>query len=1014
MKSQVHFLIISLLFFCTPNILAQDGYFQQEVNTTIHVKLNDKQNTLSAFETFDYINNSPDTLKVIYVHLWPNAYKNNSTEMAIQAEENGELDFHFADSIDRGFIDSLNFKVDEQKVVMTYMLPNEDICILELNKPLLPGEKITVSTPFRVKIPKGIYSRLGHIGESYQITQWFPKPAVYDKNGWHPLPYLSQGEFYSEYGSYDVYITLPENYVVGATGDLVDCPDEIKFLNKKVEETEARIKDNKLVSYNKIGKPLIDFPESSKTLKTLHYYQENIHDFAWFADKRYHVLKGEVKLPNSEETVTTWAMFTNIEAKLWQDAIPYLDSAIYYYSLWTGNYPYKQVTAVDGSISAGGGMEYPNVTVIGTSYSAKSLEQVIVHEVGHNWFYGLLGSNERIHAWMDEGLNSFMENRYFEKRYPNDKMDFGLPAKLNKKLGLDEYGNRGMFDLGYVFNARRNYDQAIETPSQLFTPINYGAIVYGKTAIGFDYLKAYLGDQLFDKCMHKYYDIWHFKHPQPEDIRKIFEEVSKKDLSWLFDDFIKTTKKIDYAFTKVKKTESGYDLTLKNTAQIESPVSVYGVSGNDTRLIQWVEGFNGEKTISISGEFQKFILDEPMDIPMLKRTDDIIETKGLLKKVEPIKLEFLGSLEKRDRTSLYYLPLIGYNYYDGVMPGIALYNSTFPDKKFSYVLLPMFSTKQKTISGTGEINYKIFGNKYFRRITLYTKAQSFGIDYYKLIAMGGEYVQNEFTKQWTIKPGVEAEIYRPLRKKTQHLVGYRTVINSEFSKNTKPGTNVYHELKYTLRNKQILKPGSIEIKAIAGNPTYASNFSIIQATTFKRFNYNKDLKGISIRFFGGYFLQSSNTGRYNFNLSGQNGYRDYMYDNVFLGRNTQLPNILTQQSMLNQGGFITSTTYPISSNSWMLTSNIKIDLPITPIKIFADLGFYPTSTNGQKTVSTAYDAGANLSIGRGLLEVYFPFIYSDEFKSNFTFYSINYLQRIRFVININKINPYQLLKDIAP
>lgn len=1011
----IRILFTTLLFTSiTSTIFSQKDYFQQEVNTTIHVQLNDQNNTLSAFETIEYINNSADTLDILYFHLWPNAYQNNSSAMAIQAEENGELDFHFADSIDRGGIDSLSFKVNQTKVAMKFEPGYEDICILELNEPLLPGGKATISTPFKVKIPKGIYSRLGHIGESYQITQWFPKPAVYDKNGWHPLPYLSQGEFYSEYGSYDVYITLPKNYVVGATGDLVDCPQEVEFLNNKVQETEAKIKDGNLITRNKAGIPLMVFPKSSEELKTLHYHQKNIHDFAWFADKRYHVLKGEVQLPNSNEKVTTWAMFTNNEAHLWKDAIPYLDSAIYYYSLWTGNYPYKQVTAVDGSISAGGGMEYPNVTVIGESYTAKSLEQVIVHEVGHNWFYGLLGSNERIHAWMDEGLNSFTENRYFEQRYPNDKMDFGLPTKINQKIGFDKYGNRGMFDLGYLFNARRNYDQAIETPSQLFTPTNYGAIVYGKTAIGFDYLKAYLGDDLFDQCMHKYYDLWHFKHPQPEDIRKVFEEVSNKNLSWLFDDFIKTTKKIDYGISKIKKTENDFELSIKNSAQIAGPISIYGIKGNQVKLIQWIEGFTGIKTITISGDFDKIVLDEPMDIPMLKRTDDVIETKGLFKKVEPIKLEFLGSIESRDKTSLYYTPLIGYNFHDGIMPGVALYNSTFPDKKLSYVLLPMFSTKQKTIAGIGEINYKIFGNKFIRSMEIFANGRSFGIDNSKLVSGNGTFTETNLTKQWTIKTGFEAEIYRPLRKRTQHKFGYRAVFNNEYNSTSNIGTNIYHEVKYSLKNKQVLKPGMISLKAIFGDPVYASNFGLIQANISKRINYNKDLKGITFRVFGGYFIQSSNSGRYNFNLSGQSGYRDYMYDNIFLGRNTTYPNMLTQQSMLNQGGFITSTSYPISSNTWMVSTNVKADLPVTPIKLFADLGFYPSTINGEKATKAAYDAGAYLSFGKGFLEVYFPIIYSDEFKSNFSYQNINYLQRIRFILNLNKINPFQLIKEVAP
>jgi len=217
--------IVIMFAFAFCNGIAQE-YFQQEVNTTINVRLNDKNNTLSAFEEIEYINNSPDSLEYIFFHIWPNAYRNNATDMAIQNDENGDIDFHFADSINRGFIDSLDFKVDGEFVISAPDVDHIDIVALVLKTPLAPGNKITITTPFRVKIPLGIYSRLGHIGQSYQITQWFPKPAVYDRNGWHPLPYLSQGEFYSEYGTYDVTITLPKNYVVGATGDLVNNPEE--------------------------------------------------------------------------------------------------------------------------------------------------------------------------------------------------------------------------------------------------------------------------------------------------------------------------------------------------------------------------------------------------------------------------------------------------------------------------------------------------------------------------------------------------------------------------------------------------------------------------------------------------------------------------------------------------------------------------------------------------------------------------------------------------------------------
>jgi hypothetical protein len=166
---------------------------------------------------------------------------------------------------------------------------------------------------------------------------------------------------------------------------------EIKRLNQlaKVTDTITKFSDD------------LSFPLSDLTTKTLRYTQNNIHDFGWFADKRFHVLKGEVEVPHTNEKVTIWTMFTNNEADLWKNSIEYMHDALYYYSLWNGDYPYKQCTAVDGTISAGGGMEYPNVTVIGESGSAYLLEEVIMHEVGHNWFYGMLGNNERDHPWMD-------------------------------------------------------------------------------------------------------------------------------------------------------------------------------------------------------------------------------------------------------------------------------------------------------------------------------------------------------------------------------------------------------------------------------------------------------------------------------------------------------------------------------------------------------------------------------------------------------------------------------------
>src|ERR1051325_7565249 len=203
----------------------EKAYFQQEVNYTINVKLDDVKNDLNGDETLEYINNSPDELSFIWFHIWPNAYKNNYTPLAKQLIADGNKKFYFASKEQRGWIDGLDFKVNGQPIKTE---PGESIDRIKLilNEPLKPGTKITITTPVHVHTPIGVFSRLRNIYQQYQITQWYPKPAVYDKYGWHAIPYLNQGEFYSEFGSFDVYITLPKNYVLGATGTMVNGEEE--------------------------------------------------------------------------------------------------------------------------------------------------------------------------------------------------------------------------------------------------------------------------------------------------------------------------------------------------------------------------------------------------------------------------------------------------------------------------------------------------------------------------------------------------------------------------------------------------------------------------------------------------------------------------------------------------------------------------------------------------------------------------------------------------------------------
>ena len=860
-----------------------------------------------------------------------------------------------------------------------------------------------ISTPFHIKIPSGEMSRMGHIGQSYQITQWYPKPAVFDRNGWNQMPYLNQGEFYSEFGSFDVKITLPKNYVLGATGDMVDGEGELDWLNKKVAETEA------IKSFDTKD---LAFPASDAETKTLRFKQKNVHDFAWFCDKRYHVLKGEIETPHTKRKVTTWVMFTNSEGNIRKNSIQYVNDAIYYYSLWNGDYPYNHCTAVDGTISAGGGMEYPNITVIGSSGNAFMLDVVIAHEVGHNWFYGMLGSNERVHGWLDEGLNSFNENRYIETKYPEQKLIGNVAdGPIGKRFDLARYKHKSQYDLSYLFSAVKNEDQAIETTSADFTAINYGGVMYSKTAIVMDYLMAYLGEEVMTKAMQAYFDEWHFKHPMPEDFRRSIETSTGKNLSWLFDGLIKSTRKLDYKITFAHRNSDGsWDLGIKNTGNINGPVLIQGIK--DGKLVGEVvyDGFYGKQALTFpASEIDFFKIDMREDMPEINRNNNKIKTKGLFKRTEPFKLQFLGSLDNPDKTQLFWTPVAGWNNYNKWMFGVALYNSIIPQKKFEFELMPLFSYSTKDVAGYAHVAYNMYPKNVFQRVTLgiTTARYAYSNDPFDL----------NFNK---IAPELNIRVKRSsLRSPYNFDIRYRNITLIEDSYKAKfeftpviysPDTIItnFNDLTLLFSKQDAITPYDIGLNFQQGQKMMKAAL-----TAHYSYNFKKKNKGLDIRVFAGTFVgtKAIDAGLYRFRMSGQTGSQDYFYDNIFLGR-TENEGILSSQFTESDGGF-KAFSFAGQSSRWLTALNFKTSLGNMklPIKLYGDIGTYEDGLSGSNKI--LYDAGVCLSFRKNIFEIYFPLILSQEFKDYQKIYDVNYAETIRFTLNLNLVNPFSLIRNFS-
>ncbi len=998
-----------LLLFITKTIIAQKAYFQQQVDYTINVKLNDVKHLLSANETIVYQNNSPDDLEFIYFHLWPNAYRDNNTALVRQFLQQGDRNLYYAKQQDRGFIDSLDFKVDNQSLKIEYVQDNPDIAKVYLPYALKSGKNITITTPFRVKIPAA-FSRFGHDKQTYAVSQWYPKPAVYDAHGWNPMPYLEQGEFYSEFGSFDVSISLPKNYVLAATGDRYDNETEEAFLNQKVLETEKKIKTINSEGFKKD----MSFPASDKEYKTVRFKQEKVHDFAWFADKRYNVLRGEVVLPHSKKSVTTWAFFTDKSIELWKDAIGYISDATFYYSLWNGDYAYNNVTAVHAPIAAGGGMEYPTITVIGEASAAFDLDVVITHEVGHNWFYGMLGSNERKNAWMDEGINSFNELRYVQTKYPKATLadilgrdsTFGL-------LHVNKYKQRYSYYWLYAMSAKQGADQPCQLPADEYTGMNYGAIVYSKTALLFNYLMNYMGENDFDIAMQFYFNQCKFKHPNPTDLQKTLEYYSEKKLDWFFKDLIGTTKKLDYKVSKVKKQEDGsYEIMVKNVGDIEGPVALYGLNNKDLMGMVWYDGFKDSKKLLFPpSEITSFKIDYNEIMPDINRKNNTIRTKGIFKKTEPLKAEFIAALDNPNKTQLFYTPIMGYNMYNGYMLGLAYYNHVLFEKKFETELAPMYAFGNKDISGIANARLNLHPKRIFSTINIGFKSQRFAyrnddgingtVSSYNKFA---PYINLDFKKKHATSLLQQRLTYRYV----EIMNGNARVQNVNYAVN---------DMSYQLSNNHALYPTLIKVNGQTNADMQKVSVTITQKIFVSKTHF------FEIRAFVGkmfYQSQGQNSVDYRFRTSGWNGGNDYLYDNLYLGRSEPTGSFGAAQFTETEGAFKISTGALGQSSNWVATLNIKSPKIFKlPLLLYADIGtcasdgLPPATPNQQANQNILFDAGIDIVIVRDIFEIFVPLAISQNIQNNNTLNGINnnLFHQIRFVLNLNKVNPFTLIKQ---
>lgn len=929
-------------------------YWQQRVDYTIDVKLLEKEKSLEGFARIVYTNHSPDTLHYIWFHLWPNAYKNDGTAFSEQLLRNGNTSFYFSDEDQRGYINRLDFSVNNKRAAFTSDSAYIDKGKLSLPSPLAPGDSISITTPFFVKLP-AFFSRSGYTQDLFVAAQWYPKPAVYDSRGWHPIPYLDQGEFYSEFGNFTVNISVPDDYLVASSGNL-QTEKELNFL-----KTTGKIPAEKqtiYLDYLKKKKTTRSLNSPSKTknkpsetkstgkpfaYKTLTYSLQNAHDFAWFASKNFIVSYDS--LQTGGRTIDVFAFYHPKMQKDWQPAVGYLKTAVRFYSGNLMAYPYSSVTAVGTeSLTSYGGMEYPSITLITGKFSGKLLDEVLTHETGHNWFYGIAASNERAHAWMDEGMNSFYEQRYMQEKYGHNYTTGEYPKFLRNKLPASQA------ELGLRSKAHVYKDQPIETPSADFEALNYGLVVYEKGSQWMTHLEKMMGREAFDSMMRLYFNEWKFKHPYPEDFRLVVERFSKQEVSAVFDKLHRTGM-IDSVDRK-RQLKPTFLFNLKETDKYQYISFLPAI------------GYNYYDDIMLGAGVHNYQLPMPR-----------------------LRFAFAGLYGTKSQA----MNFIGSADYDLFLQSNGL---------FKKITLGLNAARFSRNAGTDSLGQNVFTSftKWVPKLQLHFKQpvtssirKWIDLRSYQITETAFEYVYSSGHQSYFPTNGGSNPRY--LNQISFHSENSRALYPWNYELRLQQGNKFYKlafEGNYFFNYR---KGGGLSVRTYAAKFGYLGNPSIIEK--YQLVAYMPKLtatRGDEDYTYSNYFI-----GRNELEGSG----------------------LSSQQIALNEGGLKLRTDLfqglQGRSENWIAAANFSTSIPKKvfplpiPLKIFLDVGTYAEAWKKDAATSRfLYVAGLELPLFN-VVTVYAPVLYSKEFNSITTTGEYDsFFKRISFTIRLDKLKPKML------
>ena len=553
---------------------AQPDRWQQRVNYKMNVSVDVNANLINGTENLEYSNNSPDKLNRVFFHVYWNAFQPGS-EMDLRSQELGKIYINGRSDWDSRVKDRISkltpSEIGYQKILSLKLNGAEQplklhgtILEVDLTKPILPKNKVNFVIVFEAQVPLQIRrsGRDNAEGVRYSMSQWYPKMCEYDYEGWHPTPYVAR-EFYGVWGDYDVTIKIDKSYKLAGTGVLQNAA-EIGW------------------GYDRPGTPLKNIATPNRTW---HFIGKNVHDFVWAADPDYeHMVRKQdgvilnIVYKKSDSLEKKWETVADAAVTV----LPYMEKRF-------GKYPYPQYSFIQGG---DGGMEYPMATLI----KGPGLGGVF-HEWMHSWYQMMLGTNESLYPWMDEGFTSWAEGE--------------VKAYYDKEMNIAEKEDLPLHHAGaynkYYFLMKQNLAEPLSTHADHYnTNLTYEINAYAKGEMFLEQLGYIVSDSVRDRILLEYYKLWRFKHPNASDFVKVAQDVSGIQLDWYKEYWIYTTKTIDYSIDSLWGEGNVSKIRLRRIGQMPMPIDLELTFKDSTKELHYVPlnlmfgnkpAENGEKRI---------------------------------------------------------------------------------------------------------------------------------------------------------------------------------------------------------------------------------------------------------------------------------------------------------------------------------------------------------------------------------------------------------------------------------